>query len=358
MHQTIGFCKVAVKKYTSPYIGNGVNRNLLQYGAKPKIIFRKKNMNSPVAFLFPGQGTQIVGMGAELAEQSACAKKVFEQVNDAISENLFSIMRDGPADILQLTRNAQPAIFASSIAVLAVIEERFGTIESHASFVAGHSLGEYTALAASKSIDISSAANLLRIRGNAMQTATPVGTGAMAAIMGADIDRLEHLIANLISKKKGYVIQIANDNSPGQIVVSGHKQAVEELCEMAKQEGIKRSIMLPVSAPFHCNLMAPAAEIMSEHLAKAKFREPLVKVFCNVTATYEDNVQQLRLNLIKQVTARVRWRETMMNLAEQGVTHFVEIGTGKVLSGLVKRTIPNAQITSLQSYEDITDYFS
>ena len=314
-------------------------------------------MDSPVAFLFPGQGTQIVGMGAELASKSTSAKLVFEQVNDAISENLFSIMKDGPEDILQLTRNAQPAIFASSIAVMATIEERFGTIENHASFVAGHSLGEYSALAASKSLDIFSAANLLRIRGDAMQNATPVGTGSMAAIMGADLDQLEHLIASLVNKNKGYIIQIANDNSPGQIVVSGHKQAVEELCEMAKQAGVKKSIMLPVSAPFHCELMAPAADIMAEHLAKTHFREPYVKVFCNVTGMIEGNVKQLRLNLINQVTARVRWRELMMNLADRGVKQFVEIGTGKVLSGLVKRTVPNAQITSLQSYEDINSYF-
>lgn len=314
-------------------------------------------MDSPVAFLFPGQGTQIVGMGAELARKSTSAKLVFEQVNDAISENLFSIMKDGPEDILQLTRNAQPAIFASSIAVMATIEERFGTIENHASFVAGHSLGEYSALVASKSLDIFSAANLLRIRGDAMQNATPVGTGSMAAIMGADVDQLEQLIASLVNKNKGYIIQIANDNSPGQIVVSGHKQAVEELCEMAKQAGVKKSIMLPVSAPFHCELMAPAADIIAEHLAKTHFQEPHVKVFCNVTGMIEGNVKQLRLNLINQVTARVRWRELMMNLAARGVKQFVEIGTGKVLSGLVKRTVPNAQITSLQSYEDITSYF-
>ena len=315
-------------------------------------------MNSPVAFLFPGQGSQIVGMGAELAAQSPSAKAVFEQVNDAISEDLFSIMKEGPAEILQLTRNAQPAIFASSLAVIAAIEERFGNIENRASFVAGHSLGEYSALAASKSIEISRAAHLLRLRGDAMQSATPVGTGAMAAILGADINQIDELITTLNFKKQGYVVQIANDNSPGQIVVSGHKQAVEDLCELAKQAGIKRSLMLPVSAPFHCDLMAPAADIMSEHLAESEFRTPQLEVFCNVTAMPEGNVQQLRLNLVSQVTARVRWRETLLNLAEQGVTDFVEIGTGKVLSGLVKRTVPDVKTTSLQSFEDITAYFS
>ena len=315
-------------------------------------------MKLPIAFLFPGQGSQIVGMGAELAAQSASSKALFEQVNDAISEDLFSIMKEGPAEILQLTRNAQPAIFASSLAVIAAIEERFGNIENHASFVAGHSLGEYSALAASKSIEISRAAHLLRLRGDAMQSATPVGTGAMAAILGADINQIDELITTLNSKKQGYVVQIANDNSPGQIVVSGHKQAVEDLCELAKQAGIKRSLMLPVSAPFHCDLMAPAADIMSKHLAESEFRTPQVKVFCNVTALPEGNIQQLRLNLVSQVTARVRWRETMLNLAKQGVKHFVEIGTGKVLSGLVKRTIPNVKTTSLQSFQDITDYFS
>ena len=315
-------------------------------------------MDSTVAFLFPGQGSQIVGMGAELAAQSASAKAVFEQVNDAISEDLFSIMKEGPAEILQLTRNAQPAIFASSLAVIAAIEERFGNIENHASFVAGHSLGEYSALAASKSIEISIAAHLLRLRGDAMQSATPVGTGAMAAILGADINQIDELITTLNFKKQGYVVQIANDNSPGQIVVSGHKQAVEDLCELAKQAGIKRSLMLPVSAPFHCDLMAPAADIMSEHLAESEFRTPQLDVFCNVTAMPEGNVQQLRLNLVSQVTARVRWRETLLNLSEQGVTDFVEIGTGKVLSGLVKRTVPDVKTTSLQSFQDITEYFS
>ena len=315
-------------------------------------------MDSPVAFLFPGQGSQIVGMGAELAAQSASAKAVFEQVNDAISEDLFSIMKEGPAEILQLTRNAQPAIFASSLAVIAAIEERFGNIKNHASFVAGHSLGEYSALAASKSIEISRAAHLLRLRGDAMQSATPVGTGAMAAILGADINQIDELITTLNSKKQGYVVQIANDNSPGQIVVSGHKQAVEDLCQLAKRAGIKRSLMLPVSAPFHCDLMAPAADIMSEHLAESKFRTPQVDVFCNVTAMPEGNVQQLRLNLVSQVTATVRWRETLINLAEQGVTDFVEIGTGKVLSGLAKRTVPDVKTASLQSFQDITGYFS
>ena len=315
-------------------------------------------MKLPIAFLFPGQGSQIVGMGAELAAQSASSKALFEQVNDAISEDLFSIMKEGPADTLKLTRNAQPAIFASSLAVIAAIEERFGNIENHTSFVAGHSLGEYSALAASKSIEISTAAHLLRLRGDAMQSATPVGTGAMAAILGTDIEQIDELITTLYSKKQDYVVQIANDNSPGQIVVSGHKQAVEDLCEMAKQVGIKRSLLLPVSAPFHCDLMAPAADLMSKHLAESEFRTPRVKVFCNVTALPEGNVQQLRLNLVSQVTARVRWRETMLNLAKQKVKHFVEIGTGKVLSGLVKRTIPDVKTTSLQSFQDITDYFS
>ena len=242
--------------------------------------------------------------------------------------------------------------------MIAAIEERFGNIENHASFVAGHSLGEYSALAASKSIEISRAAHLLRLRGDAMQSATPVGTGAMAAILGADINQIDELITTLNSKKQGYVVQIANDNSPGQIVVSGHKQAVEDLCELAKQAGIKRSLMLPVSAPFHCDLMAPAADIMSEHLAESKFRTPQVDVFCNVTAMPEGNVQQIRLNLVSQVTARVRWRETLLNLAEHGVTDFVEIGTGKVLSGLAKRTVPDVKTASLQSFQDITGYFS
>lgn len=318
-------------------------------------------MNVPVAFLFPGQGSQMVGMGVALAEESLSAKRVFEQVNDAIGEDLFAIMKDGPSEVLQLTRNAQPAIFASSLAVVKAIEERFGSIENHTSFVAGHSLGEYSALAAANSLDISAAAMLLRIRGDAMQSATPIGTGAMAAILGADINQIDRLIENFYAENNEnleQIVQIANDNAPGQIVVSGHKQAVEKLCDMAKQAGIKRSLMLPVSAPFHCDLMAPACDVMSEHLANSEFRQPEITLMCNVTAAAEADIYQLRVNLVNQVTAKVRWRETLLNLSSQGVTQFVEIGTGKILSGLVKRTVSDAEIVSLQSFQDITDYFS
>ncbi|MDA9189912.1 ACP S-malonyltransferase [Alphaproteobacteria bacterium] len=318
-------------------------------------------MNVPVAFLFPGQGSQMVGMGVALAEESLSAKRVFEQVNDAIGEDLFAIMKDGPSEVLQLTRNAQPAIFASSLAVVKAIEERFGSIENHTSFVAGHSLGEYSALAAANSLDISAAAMLLRIRGDAMQSATPIGTGAMAAILGADINQIDRLIENFYAENNEnleQIVQIANDNAPGQIVVSGHKQAVEKLCDMAKQAGIKRSLMLPVSAPFHCDLMAPACDVMSEHLANSEFRQPEITLMCNVTAAAEADIYQLRVNLVNQVTAKVRWRETLLNLSSQGVTQFVEIGTGKILSGLVKRTVSDAEIISLQSFQDITHYFS
>ena len=318
-------------------------------------------MNAPVAFLFPGQGSQMVGMGVALAEESLSAKRVFEQVNDAIGEDLFAIMKDGPSEVLQLTRNAQPAIFASSLAVVKAIEERFGSIENHTSFVAGHSLGEYSALAAANSLDISAAAMLLRIRGDAMQSATPIGTGAMAAILGADINQIDRLIENFYAENNEnleQIVQIANDNAPGQIVVSGHKQAVEKLCDMAKQAGIKRSLMLPVSAPFHSDLMAPACDVMSEHLANSEFRQPEITLMCNVTAAAEADIYQLRVNLVNQVTAKVRWRETLLNLSSQGVTQFVEIGTGKILSGLVKRTVSDAEIVSLQSFQDITHYFS
>ena len=315
-------------------------------------------MEAPVAFLFPGQGSQIIGMGASLASESKSAKLVFEQVNEALSEDLFSIMREGPKDILQLTRNAQPAIFASSLAVVATIEERFGDIKKIASFAAGHSLGEYSALAAAKSIDITKAAKLLRIRGDAMQSATPVGVGAMAAILGSEIEQVESLIASFNTTQSDEIVQIANDNSPGQIVVSGHKNAVEILCEMAKQKGIKKSLMLPVSAPFHSDLMAPAAEIMLDHLNESEFKPPQLKIFCNVTALVEEDISKLRSNLVAQVTARVRWRETILNLAKNGISQFVEIGTGRVLSGLVKRTITDVKTISLESYKDITDYFS
>ena len=330
----------------------------LDISGGPQNFIRKFNMKSSVAFLFPGQGSQIIGMGAALADESKSAKLLFEQVNDAISEDLFSLMKRGPSEILQLTRNAQPAIFASSLAVVAAIEERFGDIEKHAAFVAGHSLGEYSALAASKCIETSNAARLLRIRGKAMQLATPVGTGAMAAMIGTDVSQIEELIAVFNASNPSEIVQIANDNSPSQVVVSGHKNAVKTLCEMGSQIGVKKSLMLPVSAPFHCDLMSPASKIMSSELAKCKFNPPQLKVFCNVTGSLEEDVAKLRLNLVAQVTARVRWRETIINLSENGVTNFVEIGTGKVLSGLVKRTIPNAQTKSLESFQDITNYFS
>ena len=194
-----------------------------------------------------------------------------------------------------------------------------------------------------------------------MQSATPIGTGAMAAILGADINQIDRLIENFYAENNEnleQIVQIANDNAPGQIVVSGHKQAVEKLCDMAKQAGIKRSLMLPVSAPFHCDLMAPACDVMSEHLANSEFRQPEITLMCNVTAAAEADIYQLRVNLVNQVTAKVRWRETLLNLSSQGVTQFVEIGTGKILSGLVKRTVSDAEIVSLQSFQDITHYFS
>lgn len=308
-------------------------------------------MSKKILFQFPGQGSQAVGMGASLAGAHPEARAVFDEVNAALGEDLFALMKDGPEDDLRLTRNAQPALFAASMAALAVLRQTTGRdITDLASFVAGHSLGEYSALAAAGALSITDAARLLRLRGDSMQSAVPAGKGAMAAILGAEESIVEEIVKEASSSG---VIQFANDNAPGQIVVSGAADAVDQAIEAAKARGIRRAIKLPVSAPFHCSMMQPAAEAMATALADAEMQDAAVPVFCNVTAALETRADMLRENLVMQVTGRVRWRETLLAAEAAGVSTFVEIGTGKVLSGLVKRTLADAVIVNLDSGDEL-----
>ena len=310
---------------------------------------------SKTAFLFPGQGSQTPGMAAALANQSAAAKSVLDQVDEALGQKLSNLMAEGPADELTLTANAQPALFASSLAVVAAIEEATGKpLSDFGDFVAGHSLGEYSALAAVGVFDIATGAKLLRIRGNSMQEAVPVGEGAMAALIGADIDLASEIVAKAIDAGS---VQIANDNAPGQVVISGSLAGVRAAMAIAQESGLKRVVELPVSAPFHSSLMAPAAEAMQTALSGTTFNRPSLPVYCNVTAAVESAAEALRDNLVTQVTGRVRWRETLQALQSAGVTKFVELGTGKVLSGLVKRTVKDVEIVSVETMDAIEAEF-
>ena len=308
------------------------------------------------AFLFPGQGSQTVGMGQALAASSTQARARLTMIDEALGESLSSLMADGPLDELTLTRNAQPALFASSVAVLAALEAASGKpVSALADFVAGHSLGEYSALAAAGTLEIQDAAHLLRLRGDSMQKAVPVGAGAMAALLGADLELADAIVAE--SSDAG-LVQIANDNAPGQIVVSGSLAGVEKAMAVAKEKGVRRALKLPVSAPFHCDLMAPAAQEMAAALATASMKDAAMPVICNISASGETSASALRQNLVAQVTGRVRWRETLLELHSKGVTRFVEVGTGKVLSGLVKRTLEGVESYSLETYEDIESFLA
>ena len=305
------------------------------------------------AFVFPGQGSQAVGMGKALAEQFAAARAVFDEVDAALGQNLSDLMWNGPDDQLTLTENAQPALMAVSLAALRVLEVEHGiTIANTAKFVAGHSLGEYSALAAAGTFTIADTARLLKIRGKAMQAATPVGTGAMAALLGLDF-----ATATLVASEaaQGDVCQAANDNSDGQVVISGHKAAIERALEIAKAKGAKRAILLPVSAPFHCSLMQPAADAMAEALANAIMKAPLVPVIANVAASPLTDPAIIRQKLVEQVTGTVRWRESVAAITALGVNLFVEIGAGKVLTGLAKKNAPEARAFSVSSPEDIAN---
>jgi len=302
------------------------------------------------AFLFPGQGSQAVGMGAALAEASRAARDTFDEVDEALGQGLFRLMRDGPDEDLRLTENAQPAIMTHALAVFRSLTKEGGVdLAKAANFVAGHSLGEYSALCAAGSFDLATTAKLLKLRGQAMQQAVPVGAGAMAALLGTDL-ALARRIAEVAAQ--GEVCTVANDNDPGQVVVSGHKGAIDRVIEIAKEMGAKRAVLLPVSAPFHCPLMKPAAEAMEDALSYVVLEDPTVPVFANVTAQAESDPDTIRNLLVEQVTGMVRWRESVANMGEAGVEEFVEIG-GKVLGPMVKRILPESKVTSVISIEDI-----
>jgi [acyl-carrier-protein] S-malonyltransferase len=302
------------------------------------------------AFIFPGQGSQSVGMGRALAESSIAARELFQEVDDALGQHLFRLMTEGPEDELTLTENAQPAIMANAIATLRVLEREGGVkLTDKADYVAGHSLGEYSALCAAGALDVPTTARLLKLRGQAMQAAVPPGVGAMAALLGADIEKAQALAD---AAAQGDACTVANDNDPGQVVISGHKAAIDRAIAMVKDHGIKRGILLPVSAPFHCPLMQPAAEKMEQALAASPLQAPLVPVFANVTASPVADADQIRQLLVEQVTGRVRWRESVGAMWDAGVTDFIEFG-GKVLCPMVKRIAPDAEATSLMTMDDI-----
>lgn len=312
------------------------------------------------AFIFPGQGSQAVGMGKALADASPVAREVFGEVDEALAQHLFRLMVEGPADDLTLTENAQPAIMANAIATLRVLEREGGvSLADKADYVAGHSLGEYSALCAAQAFDLATTARLLKLRGQAMQAAVPVGEGAMAALLGADRDKAQVIAgaavdAILAEGGEQLVCTVANDNDPSQVVISGHRAAIERAVALAKDLGAKRAVLLPVSAPFHCPLMQPAADAMDAALADARIGAPLVPVFANVDAAAIADPGAIRASLVAQVTGMVRWRESVLAMVEAGVTQFVEFG-GKVLSPMVKRIAPDADAISVVTMDDIED---
>lgn len=303
------------------------------------------------AFTFPGQGSQAVGMGKELAEAFAPAREVFEEVNEALGQDLTRLMWEGPEDELTLTENAQPALMAVSLAAMKTLEAEGGfALADKASFVAGHSLGEYSALAAAGAFTIADTARLLKLRGRAMQRAVPVGEGAMAAMLGLDFDVAKEVAAEAA---QGEVCQAANDNAPGQVVISGSKAAVERAAEIAKTRGAKRAMLLPVSAPFHCALMQPAADEMKAALADVSMQAPSAPLVANVTASRVADAETIRNLLVEQVTGMVRWRESVLYMVDQGVTRLVEVGAGKVLTGMAKRISKEAETAAVGTPADV-----
>lgn len=305
-------------------------------------------------FLFPGQGSQAVGMGKALAEAFPVAKVVFDEVDAALGQKLSTLMWEGPEGDLTLTANAQPALMAHSLAVIRVLEAEKGLdLAKAASYVAGHSLGEYSALCAAGALTISDTARLLRIRGDAMQAAVPVGQGAMAALLGAEWDLAKEIAAEA---SQGECCDVANDNGGGQVVLSGSKAAIDRACVIAKEKGVKRAVLLPVSAPFHSALMKPAAERMREALAGASIKAPVVPVIANVVAGPVSDPEEIRKNLVTQVCGSVRWRESMLWLGENGVTAFVEAGSGKVLTGIAKRLVAGSEAVNLGTPEEIAAF--
>lgn len=301
------------------------------------------------AWVFPGQGAQTIGMGKALSDAYPAAKAVFDEVDDALGEALSKLIWEGEADALALTANAQPALMATSLAAVRALEAEGVSLEG-AGYVAGHSLGEYSALAATGALSLSDTARLLRIRGRAMQDAVPVGVGAMAALLGLDFETAKAVAAEAA---EGDVCQAANDNDPGQVVVSGHKAAVERAIEIAKAKGAKRAVMLPVSAPFHCALMQPAAEAMAEALADADILAPSVPVVANVRAEAVSDPALIRDLLVEQVTGSVRWRESVAWMSAQGVTEIWEVGAGKALSGMVRRIDREIACTAIGTPDDV-----
>jgi len=306
------------------------------------------------AYVFPGQGAQTVGMGKDLAQAFPEARFVFQEVDDALDEKLSSIIWEGPSETLTLTENAQPALMATSIAYLRVLEKELGVqVIKTASYVAGHSLGEYTALCAAGALPIAQTARLLRVRGKAMQQAVLPGAGAMAALLGADFAQAEAIAAEA---QQGEVCAVANDNAPGQAVISGGKAAVERAVEIAKAKGVKRAIMLQVSAPFHCSLMAPAAGVMAEALGAADLRMPCVPLIANVNARPVSEPDDIRRLLVDQVTGMVRWRESVEQMKERGITQITELGAGKVLTGLIKRIAPEIETLNVGTLAEIEQF--
>lgn len=304
-----------------------------------------------IAFVFPGQGSQDVGMGKALAENFASARAVFDEIDEALGQKLSAIMWDGPKDTLTLTENAQPALMAVSMAVMRVLEAEKGfRLQDKVKFVAGHSLGEYSALAAAGTFSLSDTARLLKLRGQAMQKAVAVGEGGMAALLGVGLDVAVKVAAEAA---QGDCCQVANDNEPTQVVLSGHKRAIDRVAEIGKAHGVRRAIPLPVSAPFHCALMQPAADAMAEALSKVTVSAPVVPVVANVIASAISDPEEIKKRLVEQVVGTVRWRECVAYMAANGITDFYEIGSGKVLAGLVKRTAASANATSIGQPADI-----
>jgi [acyl-carrier-protein] S-malonyltransferase len=303
-----------------------------------------------IGFVFPGQGSQQVGMGRSLAETSAAAREVFDEVDEALGQKLSTLMWEGPEDDLTLTENAQPALMAVSLAVVRALMAEHGIAITTAAYVAGHSLGEYSALAAAGTFRLADAARLLKLRGQAMQRATPVGTGAMAALIGLDYEAAAMVARDAAA---GEICQPANDNAPGQVVVSGHRSAVERAIELARARGARRALLLSVSAPFHCTLMQPAAEVMAEALEDVAMQPPLVPLVANVTAGPLKDPEAIRASLVRQVTGTVRWRECVSFMAGGGVSLFAELGSGKVLSGLARRIAPDAAAVAAGTPEEI-----
>lgn len=308
------------------------------------------------AFIFPGQGSQAVGMGKELADAFAVARETFQEIDDALGQNLTQMMWDGPADDLVLTENAQPALMAVSMATMRVLETEGGfKIGDHAAYVAGHSLGEYSALAAAGTFGLADTARLLKIRGQAMQKAVPVGEGAMAALLGLDFETAQAVAEEAA---QGEVCQAANDNAPGQVVISGSKAAVERAIILAKEKGAKRAMPLPVSAPFHCTLMQPAADAMQEALSAVTMQAPAVPLVANVTAEAVSDPNAIRDLLVSQVTGRVRWRESVLWMAAQEVEATVEVGTGKVLTGMAKRIDKSIAASAVGTPADVEAFLA